>query len=97
MNPAASISRTAYLRELLDCRALTVAGNGRVDGAAAIRLATTRRTGQFPDTAVLWVSRTGYLPLRLALQPLPGERRTSAHLRIFLYSAQHKRGAPRFI
>ncbi|HUC21217.1 MAG TPA: hypothetical protein VMA73_00780, partial [Streptosporangiaceae bacterium] len=65
----ASISWTGYLHELLACHVLSVAGSGRVDGIAAIRLATSSAADHATVSAVLWVSRASYLPLRLALQP----------------------------
>lgn len=69
---AASMTWPAYVDDLLACHALTVAGHGHIDGAAAVRLVTAGGAGSSPDSAVLWVSRSSYLPLRLALQPLPG-------------------------
>ena len=74
----ASISWTGYLHELLACHVLSVAGSGRVDGIAAIRLVTTK-ADHSTVSAVLWVSSDSYLPLRLALRPLPGASGSSGY------------------
>jgi len=74
----ASISWTGYLHELLACHVLSVAGSGRVDGIAAIRLVTIK-ADHSTVSAVLWVSSDSYLPLRLALRPLPGASGSSGY------------------
>jgi hypothetical protein len=68
-------SWSPYLRALLTCHALRVAGTGRVDGAAAIRLVPAPRMHiVYPwISAVVWVSSSSYLPLRLiAVAPKSG-------------------------
>jgi hypothetical protein len=61
------------IRRMLSCHGFVVAGHGRLDGSQAIKLVPARPLQQVPFTAVLWVDRTSYLPLRLAFIPLPGQ------------------------
>jgi hypothetical protein len=64
-----TFSWAAYIRHMLGCGVLKVAGHGTVDGRAATKLVATG-LAQVPYSAVLWIGRSGYLPLRLAFVPL---------------------------
>lgn len=64
-----AFSWATYIRRLLGCGTLKIAAYGTVDGMAATKLVATGLV-QVPYSAVLWVSRSSYLPLRLAFIPL---------------------------
>jgi hypothetical protein len=66
-----TFSWAAYIRHMLGCGVLKVAGHGTVDGRAATKLIAVGLV-QVPYSAVLWVDRSSYLPLRLAFVPLKG-------------------------
>jgi hypothetical protein len=68
---AFTFSWPARIQELLSCRSLTVAGRGRIDGIPVIKLVPAVSAEPGADSAVLWVSRASYLPLRLAFVPVP--------------------------
>jgi hypothetical protein len=58
------------LRAAVSCGTLAVAGRQRVDGAEAIEL--TSRPGSLISETI-WVSPDTYLPLRVAVRPVPGQ------------------------
>jgi hypothetical protein len=58
------------LRTAVSCGALTAAGRQRVDGIEAIEL-TSRQDSVIPET--IWVSPGTYLPLRVVIDPGPGQ------------------------
>jgi len=58
------------LRAAVSCGALTATGRQRVDGIEAIEL-TSRQDSVIPET--IWVSPGTYLPLRVVIDPAPGQ------------------------
>jgi hypothetical protein len=61
-----TVSWTAFIRQMLRCGAFTVAGSGRIDGVAAIKLISRARP-YLTGRAVMWISKASHLPLRLIL------------------------------
>jgi hypothetical protein len=57
-----------------------VAGSGRADSVAAIRLVAPGRTGHSREATVLWASRANYLPLQLDLGQRPGTNAAMGYL-----------------
>jgi hypothetical protein len=58
------------LRAAVSCGALTATGRQRIDGIEAIEL-TSRQDSLIPET--IWVSPGTYLPLRVVIDPAPGQ------------------------
>jgi hypothetical protein len=72
-----TFSWAAYIRQALRCGIFKVAGHGTVEGHAATKL-VANRLAHVPYSAVLWVGRASYLPLRLAFVPLEETAGTTA-------------------
>ncbi len=78
-----ALSWRSFVRQLLRCGAFTIAGSGRIGGAAAVRLVS--HAPQFlTGTAVMWVSKVSYLPLRLSLSAPPSATRVAAGYQVGL-------------